>query len=215
MKKRILLLLILFGVIVPPVFSQKEKDVSGWVTTDLVMNHKQWNYTASLEFRSRDNIRAMDLLSMGLYGRYTFSSFFKVSAGYEIFLTKTRNRGNIVEHRLMLQNESSFQIMGIKMDNRLSLLDDFENMDNPNFGFRDRFRVKYPIKRFEPFTYIELYYRFRDERVIHHKNRYGIGMNYNADSRNVISCYYMREQYSQRTFANNVFGISYAMTISI
>lgn len=215
MRKRSALLLLFLVGLIPFVHSQKETDLSGWATADFVLNHKQWDYTGSLEYRSKENMQDMDLVSLGFYGRYTFSNLFKVSAGYEIFLTNTPTRGNIVEHRLLLQNESSFRIQKLKIDNRLSLLDDFEKMKDPAFGFRERIRVKYPIRHFEPFTYVELYYRFKDADILHHKNRYGVGLNYIANPRNLISLYYMREQYYLRTFGNNVIGIAYAYTLSI
>ncbi len=215
MRKRSVLLLLLLVGIIPTIHSQKTTDLSGWLTTDIVLNHNRWDYTGSIEYRSKENMHKMDLVSMGLYCRYTFSNLFKVSAGYEIFLTNTATRGNIIEHRLMLQNESSFRIEKLKIDNRLSLLDDFEKMKDPAFGFRDRIRIKYPIQHFEPFTYVELYYRFKDADILHHKNRYGVGLNYIAHPRNQISIYYMREQYYQRTFGNNVIGIAYAYILSI
>ncbi|MDL2254953.1 DUF2490 domain-containing protein [Parabacteroides sp. OttesenSCG-928-K15] len=216
MRKQIILLLVLLcGGFAPFAAAQKKSDLSGWATADLVLNHKRWDITTSLEYRSKENIGATDLFSIGQYGRYTFSPLFKVSLGYELFFTHTDSRGTILEHRLMAQNESSLRIRNFRIDNRLSLLDDFEKINDPAMGFRDRIRVKYPVKRFEPFTYIELYYRFKPHTLLHHKNRYGAGVNYTVSSQSIFTLYYMCEQYFQKDFTNNVCGISYAYTLPI
>jgi len=215
MKKRIKLLLLINLLIIHFSFAQKESDLSGWVTTDLLLSRSQWDYTASLELRSKENFSQIDLFSIGQYARYLFSPLLKVSAGYEIFFTNTFNRGTIVEHRLMLQNESAFRLGRLKIDNRLSFLNDFEKLKKPGWGGRDRLRLKYPIKQWEPFSYVELYCSLKDQKVRRYKNRLGVGLNYHPNTTNLIGIYFMREKYSQKTFSNHVIGISYAMTIEI
>jgi len=215
MKKRIVILLLIVCCIVPFSFAQKECDLSGWITTDINLEHAHWNYITSLEYRSKENMSRTDLFSIGQYARYSFSPLLKVSAGYEIFFTQTFQRGTIVEHRLMLQNESAIRLWNFKIDNRFSLLNDFEKIKAPGWGARDRIRLKYPVKQWEPFSYIELYYGLKNKEVYHYKNRYGIGLHYFPNISNQIGIYYMREQYYQKEFGNNVIGLSYAMTISI
>lgn len=215
MKKQSLLFLLFSLITVPVMHSQKKSDVSGWITTDLVLTQGHWDYTASLEYRSKENMGKMDLFSIGTYGRYTFSPLLKVSGGYEAFLTHTFDRGTIWEHRLLLQNESSFYFQGIKIDNRFSFLDDFEKINTPSWGIRDRLRLKYPVRNIEPYTYLELYYYVKTKQMVHHKNRYAVGLNYMIDSQHFLGMYYMREAYFQKIFANNVIGISYVMTLSI
>ena len=214
MKTHIILLSVLLATISHHCYSQKTSDVSGWAIADFTLVHNKWDYTGSLEYRSKDNIGMTDLFSIGQYGRYTFSPYFKLSLGYEIFFNNKAG-STVIDHRLLLQNESAFKLYRFKIDNRLSLLNDFEKLSKPGWGVRDRIRVKYPISQFEPFAYVELYYRFKSEKVMHHKNRYGVGMNYLMTSRNTFGVYYMMEKYYQKTFVNNVFGITYALTVAI
>lgn len=214
MKKHILLLLLLCAFLPLLLCAQKKRDTSGWLTADLILDRTRWDYMVSLEYRSKENLSRTDLFSVGQYGRYLFSDWFKVSAGYELFFTNAPE-GTLLEHRLMLQNESSLRFGGLKIDNRLSLLNDFQYLDQPGWGGRDRLRVKYPVEKWEPFSYIELYLRLKGQKILHHKNRYALGLNYHPNATNLIGLYYMREQYIQKTFVNNIFGISYAMTIAI
>lgn len=215
MKKQRILLTILLMAIIFTIHPQNKNDLSGWGTTDVVFTHNRWEFTGSLEYRSKENLSNTDLFSIAQYNRYTFSQFFKLSAGYEIFFTNIPNRNTVIEHRLLLQNESSIQFWKIKVDNRLSLLNDFEKIGYPGWGFRDRIRIKYLIKYVEPFTFIELYYKWKNEQISHNKNRYAIGIHIPVNTKNTVGLYYMREHYFQKVFDNNIIGLSYVLTVHI
>ncbi len=189
--------------------AEKKKDLSGWLLSDITINHKRWDYIGVLEFRSKEDMSKMDLFSPGLYGRYRFSPLFKLSAGYEFYIYGD----DLIEHRLLLQNESSLKFYNLRIDNRLSFLNDFKNIDEPNWGFRDRLRLKYPIKKFTPYTSFELYYSLRNKGIHSYKNRYTVGLNYQLNRQNEVGIYYMREHYVKKIFTNHIIGVYHSLVI--
>ena len=205
---RPLLLCLILKIVSFPVLSQRKSDFSGWLTSDIVYSPKKWDFTGSLELRTKGRMKEIDLLSAAVYGRYRFFPLLKPSVGYELFECNTET-GYSLEHRLLIQNESTIKTSFFQIDNRLSLLNDFKTIDNPYWGLRDRIRIKRRIKKFEPHISVELYYTLKNKSIRSYKNRYTAGIIYYFNDQNSVNLYYMNEYYLQKPFANNILGLYY------
>lgn len=194
--------------------ARDKDDLCSWLTADLLLKQNKWSYLATIEERINNNISSSQLFSIGMSARYQLTRQIRLSGAYEFF-GNTHDGKVTPEHRLMIQGEYSFAINNWKFNNRLSILNDFENRHIYKWQLRDRFRISYQMQKLSPFAYTEVYTSANDFSLKLYKMRYAAGVTIDLNDKNSLSLYYLLEDYDTKPLHQHIIGINYSHTIQL
>ncbi|MDR3262021.1 MAG: DUF2490 domain-containing protein [Tannerella sp.] len=215
MKKKIVWLAILASGLSGSVMAQheeKEYDAGWWTNVSIAPKpvNGKWKTLYSLEFRSKDYIREVDLFCGMINLDYVVNEHVQIGAGYELFLNKKSGGGYYPEYRYYPEAIFSYALGRFSAALRSRVMNTYTEWRHPNFDHRNRFKVNYSIKEtpLKPFVYVEPYHAIDNCSYRFSKIRYAAGCAY-KQGHHQFDLYYLQEDYHLRPFTRHVLEIDY------
>ncbi len=216
LKNKLFLFLCTVAFVPWKTFAQENShkhDVGLWVNADVAPKTLagKWQPLFSLEYRSRDNLRKVDLFCGTILMDYIINKYLDVGAGYEIFANKLSSGGFGLEHRFYPEVILRVPFANFTASMRARLLNTFERISDPNWATRIRFKLGYKITTIPltPYMSVEPYHRIADpSHYSFSKIRYIGGCAYSI-SHQQFDVYYLAEDYHDKPFTRHVVGIGY------
>ncbi|MDR1746382.1 MAG: DUF2490 domain-containing protein [Tannerella sp.] len=202
----------------PIIHAQNDKsncDLGFWTNISITTKPLagKWNVSYSLEYRRKDNLRAIDLWAGMVNIDYIANSHWRVGAGYEFFLNSTQE-GYLPEYRYYPEVLGSYVFQRWKASLRSRLMNTYTNWKQPHIEHRNRLKLSYLIKNapVHPFIYAEPYNQINSQFYQLNKIRYSIGFTYEPANykHSQFEIYYMIEKYHLRPFVRHVLEIDYS-----
>lgn len=192
--------------------SSPEHDIGLWVNADVAPKAiaGRWQPLFSLEYRSRDNLRKIDLFCSTLLMDYMVNKHLITGAGYEIFAIKPDEGRFGLEHRFYPEIIVRIPFANFSASIRARLQNTFVRFSGSNWSTRVRFKLGYkltaiplnPYISIEPYHHIDgiVHYRFSKLRCI-------AGFAYTIPNQQ-FDVYYLVEKY-KTPFTRHVAGLGY------
>ena len=167
----------------------QQNDWGIWTTVDIEKKlNKSWNADVGFEYRSKDGTSLTDQIRGSLGVDYKPYKFLKFGASYTLIANKKQKRDVFVNrHRFTLNATASYKFDRFTASWRPRLQATFydpsekdaDELDNYRWVMRNRFGLKYNIKKtpLKPYAQYEMFNRiFSDLSPSYYKNRFSTGV---------------------------------------
>ena len=188
--------------------SAQNSDWDLWTSIDVEKKlAKKWELGVTGQYRWKDNISVTDQIRGSADISRKVGKYVNLGAGYELIAKKKVKKDIFVyRNRFRVQAKGSYKYARFTADWRvrlqLTLLDKKETSnesfdgDNNNWVLRNRFGLKYDIKKtpLKPYVNFELFHQlFSDLEYSYFKNRFSIGTEYKLNKRHSLEAGYKLE----------------------
>ena len=205
----------------------QQNDWGVWTTADIEKKlNKRWNATAGLEYRTKDGLAKTDQIRSSLGAEYQPWKFIKFGVAYTLIANKKQKRDILVyRHRFTFNTTASYKFDRFTASWRPRLQATFydktekdaDELDNYRWVVRNRFGLKYNIRKLplKPYVQFELFNRiFSDVAPSYYKNRLSAGMEIGIGKRQALDFGYKRdsELKNDKKYLFNVIAVGYTFT---
>jgi len=200
-----------------------------WTSIDMEKKlQKKWELGISGQYRWKDNISVTDQIRGGVDISRKVGNYVKLGAGYEMIAKNKVNKDIFVyRNRFRAQATTSYKYArftaGWRVRTQLTTLEkkdtgnDLLDSDNKEWVLRNRFELKYDIKKspLRPYINIETFHQlFSDLDYSYYKNRFSVGTDYKINKYHSLELGYKLETEVDGTNKNklNVVKIGYSFS---
>jgi hypothetical protein len=184
----------------------QQNDWGVWTTADIEKKlNKRWNAAAGLEYRTKDGLAKTDQIRSSLGAEYQPWKFIKFGAAYTLIADKKQKRDILVyRHRFTFNTTASYKFDRFTASWRPRLQATFydktekdaDELDNYRWVVRNRFGLKYNIRKLplKPYVQFEIFNRiFSDIAPSYYKNRLSAGIEIGIGKRHTLDFGYKRD----------------------
>ena len=204
MKLRIIIFGFFFLLCFKAVVAQ-QNDRGVWTTVDIEKKlNKRWDAAAGFEYRTKDGTSLTDQIRGSLGVDYKPYKFLKFAAAYTLIADKKQKRDIFVNrHRFTFNATATYKFDRFTASWRPRLQATFydksemdaDELDNYRWVMRNRFGLKYNIKKtpLKPYVQYELFNRiFSEISPSYYKNRFSTGVEISIGKRHELDLGYKR-----------------------
>ena len=164
---------------------------------------KKWELGISGQYRLKESMSVTDQIRGGADITRKVGPYVKLGAGYELIAkNKVKQDIFVYRNRFRVQATGSYKYARFTASWRarmqLTLLEknDTPDIDNQKWVLRNRFGLKYDIKKtpLKPYINIELFHQlFSDLENSYYQNRFSVGIEYSLNKRHTLEAGYKLE----------------------
>ena len=182
---------------------------------------KKWELDVAAQYRMNDHISVTDQIRGSVDVSRKTGKFVKLGFGYELIAkNKVKQDMYVYRNRFRVQATGSYKYARFTASWRtriqLTLLENNNkpDVDNQKWVWRNRFGLKYDIKKtpLKPYINFELFHQlFSDLEYSYYQNRFSTGIEYSLNKRNTIEAGYKLETEAIGAYKNklNVVNLGY------
>jgi len=185
------------------IFAQSS-DWGLWTSIDAEKKLSQkWELDVAAQYRMKDHISVTDQIRGSVDISFKTGKYLKLGAGYELIAkNKVKQDIYVYRNRFRVQATSSYKYARFTVSWRtriqLTLLENSNkpDVDNQKWVWRNRFGLKYDIKKtpLKPYINFELFHQlFSDLEYSYYQNRFSTGIEYSLNKRHTIEAGYKLE----------------------
>ena len=203
------------------VFPQSS-DFGLWTSIDAEKKlTKNWDLDVAAQYRMKDKFSITDQMRGSVDVSRKTGKYLKLGAGYELIAKNKVNQETYVyRNRFRIQATGSYKYARFTASWRtrmqLTLLGNSNkpDVDNQKWVWRNRFGLKYDIKKtpLKPYINFEFFHQlFSDMKYSYYQNRFSTGVEYSLNKRNTLEAGYKLETEVDGAYKNklNVIKLGY------